>query len=228
MKKSIADYESDIIALHNELKEYPDSITLNNRLSYRLSKWASLLDIEIHVAQNENTPWTSTELGYPTVPMVDKKTSGNYNVADYQFFINDYDMFGGLCIERKGVKRENGRMTACDLYNSFSKKDNRRRFYAEIERYKRDPRFNLMVLIAECSHGEYMSYKLAFNGRQYNKYSFGMSVASRRATMAKIEAMGCSVFYAGTRQAAVEYYHDLIRQWIRVNYAKILNLENSQ
>jgi len=116
-------------------------------------------------------------------------------------------------------------MTGCDLYQTFSKSDNRSRFYREIQRFKDDPRFDIMVLIAECSNGEYLSFKPAFNGKNYNKTNFGMNVAARRATIAKLIAQGIDVHFAGTRRAAVELYHDLIIQWCRVNYAKILNIE---
>ena len=33
--KSVDDYENDIISVHNELKDYPGSKTLQKRLSYR-------------------------------------------------------------------------------------------------------------------------------------------------------------------------------------------------
>ena len=225
MKKTIVDYENDIILLHNGLKEYPDSTTLQEKLSRRLSAWGGKLNITIHVASNEQVPYTVEELGYPMTPMSTIKAGGERQVGDYIFYLDDYDMFGGLCVERKGTTRENGRMVGCDLYSSFAKKDNRRRFEAEFKRYQKDPRFNLFVLIAECSYGEYLSFKPKFNGKNYNKTNFGMNVAARRATIAKLISMGIDVHFAGTRQAAVELYSDLVRQWCRVYYERILNIE---
>ena len=227
--KSIDDHAATILQLSVELRHlpayHPEFDKKNDQLSRQLSAWAGKLNITVHVASNEQRPYTAEEIGYPIIPMPLKKISGAPQVGDYHAYLDDYDQFCGLCVERKGVRRKNGRMISCDLYNSFSKEDNRRRFYAEIERYHQDPRFNLMVLIAECSYGEYLSFKPAFNGNQYNKCNYGMNVASRRATMAKLEVMGCHVKYMGTRQAAVEYYHDLVIQWCRWNYKKILNIE---
>ena len=37
--------------------------------------------------------------------------------------------------------------------------------------------------------------------------------------------MGIYVHFAGTKQAAVELYHDLVLQWCRTNYRSILNIE---
>ena len=69
----------------------------------------------------------------------------------------------------------------------------------------------------------YNSFKPAFNGKHYNKCNYGMNVPARRATIAKLYAIGCPVLFAGTRYHAVEMYHDFVVQWIRENYAKILN-----
>lgn len=228
MNKTIVDYEKEIVSLHNELKDYPDSITLHDKLSRKLTAWVKRLDFNIRVAQNETIPWTDEELGLVTIPMEKKAASGHAQTGDYIFEILNDDQSittGGLCVERKGTTRENGRMVGCDLYSSFSKKDNRRRFEAEFKRFQNDPRFNLFVLIAECSHGEYLSFKPKFNGKNYNKTNFGMNVAARRATIAKLISMGVDVHFAGTRKAAVELYSDLVRQWCRTHYKQILNIE---
>lgn len=227
--KSIDDYAATILQISVELSHlpayHPDYDKKNDQLSRQLTAWSGKLSITIHAASNEQIPWTAEEIGYPIVPMARKKDSGSPQTGDYHAYLDDYDMFCGLCVERKGVKRENGRMTACDLYNSFSKEDNRCRFYAEIDRYHQDVRFNLMVLIAECSRGEYLSFKPAFNGRQYNKCNYGMNVESRRATLAKLEMMGVHIDFAGTRHEAIEHYKNLIIQWCRWNYKTILNIE---
>lgn len=229
MKKSIDDYEASILQYHVELQQlpeyHPDYEKKVNQRSRQLREWSKKLNITIQVANNEKTPWLSTEIRYPCVPMSLKKDSQMRQTGDYVAYLDDYDMFCGLLVERKGTTRKNGRMVGCDLYGTFAKKDNRRRFEAEFHRYKSDPRFNWFVLIAECSYGEYLSFKPAFNGKNYNTTNFGMNVPARRATMAKLEVEGCSVFFAGTRPAAAELYHDLVQQWIRQNYVKILNLE---
>ena len=223
--KSIHDYELEIKELYQILQDYPDNISLQEKLSRRLTAWSKKLNITISVASNEQTPWLESEIGYPVIPMQTKQESGYSQKGDYIFYLDDYDMFGGLVVERKGVKRENGRLISSDLYSSFAKKDNRRRFEAEFKRYQKDPRFNLFVLIAECSYLEYLSFKPKFNGKNYNRTNFGMNVAARRATIAKLISMGIDVHFAGTRQAAVELYSDIVRQWCRVNYERILNIE---
>ena len=227
--KSIDDYAATILQLHVELQrlppQHPDYEKIYDKLSRQLTAWSKKLNITVQVANNEQTPWQVDEIGYPCIPMSLKKDSMMRQVGDYIAYLDDYDMFGGLCVERKGTTRTNGRMIGCDLYSSFAKKDNRRRFEAEFKRYQNDPRFNLFVLIAECSYLEYLSFKPKFNGKNYNKTNFGMSVASRRATIAKLDVMGCAVKFKGTRHHAVEYYHDLVLQWCRVNYERILNIE---
>lgn len=227
--KSIDDYAATILQISVELSQlptyHPDYDKKNDQLSRQLSAWVGKLSITIHAASNEQTPWTAEEIGYPIVPMMTIKKGGARQVGDYIAYLDDYDMFCGLCVERKGVTRTNGRMFGCDLYSSFSKEDNRCRFYAEIERYHQDSRFDTMILIAECSRGEYISFKPAFNGRQYNKCNYGMNVESRRATLAKLEMMGVHVDFAGTRYEAIEHYKNLITQWCRTHYKKILNIE---
>ena len=43
--------------------------------------------------------------------------------------------------------------------------------------------------------------------------------------IAKLISMGIDVHFAGTRHAAVELYTDLVIQWCRTNYERILNIE---
>ena len=231
MTKSIDDYAATILQLHVELQQlppqHPDYEKTEDKLSRQKTAWANKLNITVQVANNEQTPWQSEEIGYPCIPMATKQASGTPQTGDYVVYLNDYDMFAGVLVERKGTTRKNGRMVGCDLYSSFAKKDNRRRFEAEFKRYQKDTRFNLFVLIAECSYGEYLSFKPKFNGKNYNKTNFGMNVAARRATIAKLIAMGIDVHFAGTRQAAVELYSDLVRQWCRTNYRAVLNIDDA-
>ena len=230
--KSIDDYAASILQHHVELQHlpefHPDYEKKQDQLSRQLTAWSKKLDFNIRVASNEQQPWTDEELGLVTIPMEKKAASGYNQTGDYTFEILNDDQSittGGLCVERKGTTRENGRMVGCDLYSSFAKKDNRRRFEAEFKRFQKDPRFNLFVLIVECSYLEYLSFKPKFNGKNYNKTNYGMNVAARRATIAKLIAMGIDVHFAGTRQAAVELYSDLVRQWCRTHYKQVLNID---
>ena len=228
MVKNIDDYAASILQYHVELQrlppQHPDYEKTEDQLSRQLTAWAKKLNITVQVASNEQTPYSADELEYPCIPMSLKKDSMMRQVGDYVAYLDDYDMFAGVLVERKGTTRKNGRMVGCDLYSSFAKKDNRRRFEAEFKRYQKDPRFNLFVLISECSYLEYLSFKPAFNGKNYNKTNFGMNVAARRATIAKLISMGIDVHFAGTRQSAVELYSDLVRQWCRTEYKQILGL----
>ena len=230
--KSVDYHAANIIQLHVELQrlppQHPDYEKTEDKLSRQLTAWVKKLDFNIRVASNEQQPWTDEELGLVTIPMEKKAASGYNQTGDYIFEILNDDQSittGGLVVERKGTTRENGSMVGCDLYSSFAKKDNRRRFEAEFKRFQKDPRFNLFVLIAECSYLEYLSFRPKFNGKNYNKTNFGMNVAARRATIAKLISMGIYVHFAGTRQAAVELYSDLVRQWCRVHYKIILNID---
>lgn len=228
MTKSIQDYENNIAGLHNGLIDYPESTTLQNKLSRKLTSWSKKLNILIHRASNEQTGWTTEEVGFNIIPMGTKNKTGFKQTGDYIAYLDDYDMFCGLCVERKGVTRANGRVVGMDLYSTFANKDNRRRFNAEIERFEVDNRFDTMVLISECSRGEFLTFKPMFNGKNYNKTNktnYGMSIESRRATIAKLEIQGIHVDFAGTRREAIEHYKALITQWCRAHYKQMLKLK---
>ena len=220
-KKSITTYETEIRELHAELIDYPDSKTLQNRLSARLGKWQAKLDIVIRVAQNERKPWTDEELCMLTIPML-KKSENNYSqVGDYQFEIAQADQSvftGGLLIERKELS---------DFYSTFMRAENRERFYREIDRFQADPRFNSMVIMVEGSMQDFIEYSPKFNGNTYNKNHTGANVASRRSTVAGLFARGVPVLWCGNRAQAVKLYPQMVRQWCIKSYAKILNIGDS-
>ena len=218
-KKTITDYEAEIRELHAELIDYPDSKTLQNRLSARLGKWQAKLDIVVRVAQNERKPWADIELGMLTIPMLKKSENNHNQVGDYQFEIaqDDQSVFtGGLLIERKELS---------DFYSTFMRSENRERFYREISRFQADPRFDSMVIMVEGSMQDFMEYSPKFNGNTYNKNHTGAGVASRRSTVAGLFARGVPVLWCGSRVQAVKLYPQMVRQWCIKNYAKILNLE---
>jgi len=155
-KKSIEDYEADILQLTVDislLPEYHPAVeTLTRQLSNRLGAWQALLDIVIRVAENEGTPWLESELGLVTVPMEPKKTSGYHQVGDYYYEILNDDQsitVGNLLVERK---------TCADFYGTLMSRDNRLRFMNEIMRYEKDPRFSQMVIIIECNKEDFLTY----------------------------------------------------------------------
>ena len=153
MTKGIKDYADDILQTHDELNGlidcHPDYDKTNARLSRQLTKWSNLLNISVQVANNETTPWLESEIKLRCIPMQQKKDTKYRQTGDYVAYLDDYDMFVGLCVERK---------TREDLYGTLMNKERRERLYREISRYESDPRFNLFMLIAECNYEEFLQY----------------------------------------------------------------------
>ena len=150
-KKSIDDYSADILQLTVELSlippYHPAVEKLTRQLSNRLSSWQALLDITYFIARNEQLPWDLNE--YNTKPMPIKSASGYNQVGDYAAYINDYNMFVPLLVERK---------TMMDAYGTLMSRDSRLRFMNEISRYEKDPRFSQMVIIVECNKDDFLTY----------------------------------------------------------------------
>jgi len=221
-KKTIQQYGEEIKSLHEALKEYPDSESIQSKLNTRVGSWAKLIDITIFAAQNEQIPWTSEDLGYPVRPMLLKEKSGLQQVGDYQAYYSGpgFAWWVGILAERKGGKK------GCeDLYSTLMGTENCARFYREITRFKDDPRFTQMVVIAECTLNDFLLYSPAFNGKERNVNHIGANVEARRGKIASLYTRGVPVLFAGTRKNAIELYKGLIRQWIKQNYASILKLD---
>ena len=153
VKKTLSDYAASILQAHVDLYRltdcHPDFEKTQTRLSRQLTSWSNLLNITVSVANNETTPWSASELELPCIPMASKKESMMPQTGDYVAYLDDYDMFSGLCIERK---------TKEDLYSSLMNREKRDRLYREIARYELDPRFNRFMLIAECTYDEFLEY----------------------------------------------------------------------
>jgi len=151
--KSLQDYEKSIKKAHNELHqlipEHPDYRKAKRKLSGQLTAWMNMLDISVHVAENEKLPYSSAELSLDCIQMSLKKTSFIDQVGDYQAFLKNYNKFAGLLIERK---------TLGDFYGTLMNGDKRDRFYREIGRYRTDKRFNRFILLAECTYEEFLGY----------------------------------------------------------------------
>jgi len=222
-KKTIQDYENEIKDLHAALKEYPDNEVLQSKLNNRVGSWAKLIDITIFQAQNEQLPWTQEDLGYPVRPMLLKEKSGLQQVGDYQAYYQGPGFAGwiGILAERKG-----GKPKGCeDLYSTLMNAENCARFYREIDRFREDPRFTQMVVIAECSLNDFLLYVPPFTGKSYNVNHTGASVEAKRGKIASLYARGVPVLFCGTRKNAIELYKGLLRQWLKQNYSSILKLD---
>lgn len=149
--KTIGEYEAEIIGLHNN--NSPDS---QKKLEYKLGKWEPLLTKRILVAQNEQRPWSSGELGIPTAPIPTKIQSGHNQVGDYFYEVvrdGGEHITGSLLVERKG-----GDSGIEDLYGTLMQSKQRQRFYAEILRFKKDPRFTKMIIMVEGTMDEFLEY----------------------------------------------------------------------
>lgn len=151
--KSIDDYAATILQISVELSQlptyHPDYDKKNDQLSRQLSAWAGKLSITIQVAHNEKLPYKSSELGGSYIPMSLKKDSMVRQVGDYVAYLDDYDMYAGICIERKTLE---------DLYGTLMNREQRSRLYREIARAESDPRFNRFILLAECTYEEFLQY----------------------------------------------------------------------
>ena len=217
-KKSIDDYSADILQITVELSlippYHPAVEKLTRQLSNRLGAWQSLLDITYFIAGNEQTPWDLNE--YNTKPMPVKSVSGHNQVGDYAAYINDYNMFVPLLVERK---------TKEDAYGTLMNRDGRERFYRECARFEADPRFSQMMIIVESTLQDFLTYAPKFNGKNYNKHHTGASTESRRATIAGLYARGVPVLWAGSRAEAQKVYLQLVRQSCIKNYKSILSIE---
>jgi len=296
-KKPISDYEKDIIKYHVEIQQIPDYHPSfekkQKQLSRQLTAWAAKLNITVQVANNEKLPWGADEIGYPCISMLLKKDSQSRQTGDYVAYLDDYDQFGGLVVERK---------TLDDIYGTLMNRDRRDRLYREIARADEDTRFNRFHLIAECTYEEFLNYvpeifvftqdsapeTLKKNIKQYlqrfykikvsteqispdcggleifvkgdknviyitgvpdgaevfidgvlretltkRKTSYGKTqyfVRRGASEASKIETINSlenriQVSFAGSRARAVEKYPGLIRQWCRLNYAAILQID---
>jgi hypothetical protein len=221
--KSAAVYAEEIKALYQEVLAHPEDEKLKESLNRKVGYWEKLLDITIFQAQNEQLGWSEKELCYPVRPMLLKGKETAYQVADYQAYYSSHGCSGyvGILVERKG-----GKGGAEDIYSTLINSDNCSRFYREIDRFREDPRFTQMVVIAECSFEAFLLYKPPFIGKQRNTEHIGASVEARRAKIASLQIRGISVIFCGTRHNAIATYRQLIRQWILKNYVSILSLDS--
>ena len=231
-KKTIQDYELEIKTLHEEYKKTKDP-SIKKKLNNRLPSWAALVDVTVYVANNEQKPFSSDEIGYPTLPMLTKKEyekrygkgKGVPQVADYQAFIT-FGSSGEWCttlIERKGGKK------GCeDFYGTLMNADGRDRFYGEISRYQEDTRFKRMIVLVESSMPEFMMFVPPFCGKYRNTDHIGACAESRYGTVASLFVKDVPILFCGTRYAAAKLYHKLIQQDIIKNYAYYLGLDQRE
>ena len=229
-RKTIADYESEIKDLHHKLQHRREIMTpveiesTEKKLSYRINKWAAMLEVTIQVANNEGTPWTSSMIGYPTEPMPLKTATGFRQVADYVATVqtSDGNRYIDLLVERKATE---------DLYGTLIDEDNRARFYREIERFRADPRFSQMIIMVEGTLSDFIMCQPAFKGskfdykRRYDTKKNGSINEKKITVLSDLFVMGVSVLFCDNATLAAQMYGRLIRESIRKHYWKLLGLE---
>jgi len=223
-KKTAFDYKASIIKKYAELQADPTNETLQNQLNYLAGKLEENTKKTIIRANNEGNPWEETELKMTIRSMPTKAESGKYQTADYicYYEVAGHSGYCGLLVERKGGDKKKGGPQ--DIYGTLMVQENCARFYREIERFKKDKRFNQMVVIAECSYEQFLLYSPPFIGKERNSEHIGASAEARRGKIASLYARGVPVVFAGTRYNAIETYKALVRQWIIKNYDTILGL----
>jgi hypothetical protein len=204
-------YRNKVIECHS---------TESGKLGYNLSKWVDKICINVHVAANEQKAWTFDMLGYPTVKMPTKAMSGYLQTGDYHIYLPDYDIYGGICGERKSIP---------DAYSTFLTGTDR--FNREITRFQEDVRFEQFIIFVEGSQEEYLVYQPAFRGKQYNKQVWAQQAAGtqhkaahKRGTLNGFHARGAHVVFSGSRERAAADFIDISKKWIKYNYIKILDL----
>lgn len=206
------DLTTEIIQLHDHLTQYPADIKTKGKLDRKLSKWLEMLEITVFVANNEQLPYTSSEIGYPTRPMLLKSQSNYQQVGDYQTFVDGY---GGyylpFVVDRK---------TMGDLYGTLLKKSNRDRFYRELERFYQDDRFKRFYIFAECGLIDFLNYQPP-NAKEKGN----LRINQKLAVIASLESRNCHVMFCGNRKLSIRLYRDFIRQFVLKNYETILNLK---
>lgn len=224
--------KKDITIVRKQLEA--DLETLKSQLYNQLKVWAGLVDVTIFQSPEEHYPWKEEDLGHPVRKMLTKAEINIEQTADYQAYYQGIGYAGWIpfIVERKGGKEaKKGQGIPNDVYATLSSAHSRETFYKEIKRFKADPRFTEMYLIAECSYEDYIKYVPAYNGTdghghaKRNTKHIGVSVGTREATIAGLEMRGCHVIFAGNRSRAIKMYKDLLRQWIIKNYDTVLELD---
>lgn len=212
----LVDLETEIIQYDDHLRRYPDDTKTEGKLKRRLSKWVDNLEIIIFVASNEQKPWKDVELGYPTKPMPTKAMIGRDQVGDYQCYIDRggrmQDNFASFVVDRK---------TCEDFYGTLFSKNgngekNRQRFYRELDRYYKDPRFDQFHIFVECDLLAWLNYVPP------NNPGTDLMINQKTNSVQSLEVRGAHVHWCHNRKTAVKLYRDLVRQWCLQNYRKII------
>lgn len=213
---SQCDLETEILHLDSHLRQFPEDEKAKGKLARKLSKWIDTLDITIFVASNEQKPWTSGELGYSAKPMPLKSQIGYDQVGDYQCYIERggrlQDNFASFVVDRKECSDFYGTLFGRDSEN----RKNRDRFYREIERFQKDPRFTDFYVFVECDLLTWLNYLPPKNPGK------DLMINQKVAVLASLQARGAHIMWCGNRALAVRMYRESVRQYCLKNYMRII------
>lgn len=213
---SQCDIETEILHLDSHLRQFPEDEKAKGKLARKLSKWIDTLEITIFVASNEQKPWTSGELGYSAKPMPLKSQIGYDQVGDYQCYIERggrlQDNFASFVVDRKECSDFYGTLFGRDSEN----RKNRDRFYREIERFQKDPRFTDFYVFVECDLLTWLNYLPPKNPGK------DLMVNQKVAALASLQARGAHIMWCGNRALAARMYRESVRQYCLKNYMRII------
>lgn len=154
MIKDITYHEAEIKRLHSLKLSHPSKEKEYEAEIKKLTPyWATLLNITIHVANNEQKPLPEHMLGHTVVPMDLKATTGYDQTGDYIFTIENYphlpdwNRYGGIIFERKSIS---------DLYGTLF--GDRERFYDEIDRFYSLPWADMFIVLVEGYKEDFDDY----------------------------------------------------------------------
>ena len=163
----------------------------------------------VFAANNEQLPWSSEEIGFPTFPMPLKTKSGRRQVGDYYAEADGVPL--PFVVERKSM---------ADAYGSFVIEKNRARLYAEIERYHEDNRFTSFTIIVEATEAQFMNYfpwaVLVWHKKRGDAQRFCAITRKKKATVLQhIEDRGAQIIFAGSRELAARTLGGMVEASIR-------------
>jgi len=213
-KKTQKEYEQDIREFHDMLLD-PDCENrekVRGQLKRRLDKWIEFLTITVQVPRNEQKPWTTREIGLPTETMPLKKESGFDQTGDYSLHVTGegIDFTGGLVVERKSIG---------DMHNTIHDNDNRARLFREIKRFHEDPRLKTFIIFAECDFLNLLKYHPPTDKMKQPAWKRQERI---RAKLASFVARNIPVYWCGNRKTAAKFLKKCAEQWVKKNYALIL------
>ena len=247
-RKTELDYREDLLTAHETTQEYPESTTLQKKLKAAQDRWAERVSMVFYIANNEQLPYTTKEVGYPCLKMPTEKVSGHYQVGDVVCYLPEHGIITSVAWDRKGGGKPNpfayhlnkfGKKVYLDVVNygatdwygtimgtrqikgegnKVIEEDNIDRFVRECTRAKKEG-FTMMMVGIECTESQFFAYHPNGNAGAV------LSARRRRSESLLQKTAGFAhIMYLGSRENAIA---TMIRQnqfWIRYNYETVLKL----